>query len=171
MKKFLVISDTHRNTMRARRLIEHYQCEINGVWHLGDLSSDMASLSAAYYPRYPHLAFAGINGNCDYDPTVPEERLFRIEDCKVFMTHGHRYMIRYSTDFLAEAAREKGANIVLYGHSHIPLLKEEGGLMILNPGSLSEPRGGSPYSYAILTIDGFRASAKLYDYSTEFPGF
>ncbi len=171
MKKYLIISDTHRNTMRARRVIEKFQGEIDGVWHLGDLSSDMASLTAAYYPRYPHLAFAGINGNCDYDPTVPEERLFHVENCKVFMTHGHRYMAAYSTDFLAVSAREKGANIVLFGHTHRPLLEEEGGLLILNPGSLSEPRGGTPYSFAILTIDGYKASAKLFDYSTEFPGF
>ena len=171
MKKYIIISDTHRNTMRARRVIEKFQGEIDGVWHLGDLSSDMASLTAAYYPRYPHLAFAGINGNCDYDPTVPEERLFHVENCKVFMTHGHRYMAAYSTDFLAASAREKGANIVLFGHTHRPLLEEEGGLLILNPGSLSEPRGGTPYSFAILTIDGYKASAKLFDYSAEFPGF
>ena len=58
-----------------------------------------------------------------------------------------------------------GANVVLFGHTHVPLCLEEEGVLYLNPGSLTSPRGGSHASYAILEIEKGRAAATLMDYS------
>jgi len=47
-------------------------------------------------------------------------------------------------------AEEVGANVVLFGHSHVPLCTEERGVLFLNPGSLQLPRGYHQPTYACL---------------------
>ena len=57
-------------------------------------------------------------------------------------------------DQLVEAAREKGCNAVFFGHIHVPVLEEEDGVLLVNPGSLAFPRQrGRRPSYAVLETD------------------
>jgi predicted phosphodiesterase len=44
--------------------------------------------------------------------------------------------------------------MVLYGHTHMPDLSADGPRLILNPGSLSRPRGGSAESCALMLLEG-----------------
>ena len=54
---------------------------------------------------------------------------------------------------LKEEARAKGANVVMFGHTHRPLI-EDGSVMCMNPGSLSYPRQANHKpSYIVLDID------------------
>lgn len=160
---YLVISDTHGDISRASWIIEQFKDQIHGVLHLGDLVSDFNKLKNKYQDKYS-LAFAGVCGNCDFISSEPDQRLFSVEGCKVLMVHGHKHAVKYGPEYLRSAAREKGANIVLYGHSHIPYLEEQNGLLILNPGSLSEPRGGSRAGFALLEIKDGNAAAILNRY-------
>ena len=60
------------------------------------------------------------------------------------MTHGDRWNSPYGLSMQKH-------DIFLFGHIHLPRLYEnEEGILILNPGSASYPRGGNPASYAIL---------------------
>ena len=70
------------------------------------------------------------------------------------MTHGHTMSVGYDNDRLLQAAKENGADIAMFGHTHLPYLATEDGIMLLNPGSLSKPRqeGWEP-SYALLQTD------------------
>ena len=82
---------------------------------------------------------------------------------RFFLTHGHRYGVKYSTEALAAAAGAAGADVALYGHTHVPYTATlpagatVGGvvlakpLLLLCPGSLGEPRGGAP-SFATVTV-------------------
>ena len=63
----------------------------------------------------------------------------------IFATHGHVY----NKDHLPPL--HKG-DILLHGHTHIPVCEEAGEIRILNPGSLSIPKEQSPHSY--MTFDG-----------------
>ena len=47
--------------------------------------------------------------------------------------------MRFDTAMLAAAAREAGADIAVYGHTHVAL-EEHGAVMVLNPGSIARPR-------------------------------
>ena len=47
---------------------------------------------------------------------------------KLFVTHGHAYGVKSGLGRLAERAKTLGADVVLYGHTHIPEQREiEGG--------------------------------------------
>lgn len=49
-------------------------------------------------------------------------------------------------------ARELGCGAALFGHTHIPFLDEGGDVILLNPGSPSQPRGGSKRCMGLLLI-------------------
>lgn len=163
--RFLVISDTHRHLEKATDLIVRLHEEIDGVWHLGDNYHDFELLSNRFALPF-RLAFQGVPGNCDAAAAAPARRVIPVEGHRVFMTHGHVYGVSASYyGSLNKMARSAHADVVLFGHTHVPLLLREEGILYLNPGSLSEPRGGSKTSYAILTLEsGKEPEAKLFNY-------
>ena len=66
-------------------------------------------------------------------------------------THGHTYNVKYTLSQLKSAARSNGADIVLYGHTHVAKTEYDDGLYVMNPGSISHPREGAP-SYGVVEI-------------------
>jgi hypothetical protein len=53
------------------------------------------------------------------------------------------------------------ADILLFGHTHIAEIVKNGSGYILNPGSISDPRGNSSESYAIIEINNSKVELKL----------
>lgn len=92
--------------------------------------------------------------------SVPQEVVFKTAGHTLFATHGHRYDVYYGTQELAVRAKALGADIALYGHTHISTAEDRNGILILNPGSCTRPRGGQTPSYAVVTLN---ASPKSYD--------
>lgn len=55
------------------------------------------------------------------------------------------------------------ANVVLVGHSHAPFIRQIGGKVLLNPGSIGQPRTGKPLaSYAVWQDGGFELKSFAY---------
>ncbi len=72
----------------------------------------------------------------------------------MLLTHGHRYGCKAGTDQMKELARANGAGLVLYGHTHIPMIDEHSGIKAMNPGSISQPRQeGHRPTYLVITIE------------------
>lgn len=162
--RYLVISDTHGHIRDAALLLEQWQPHIDGVWHLGDHARDLLALKHQYDSLY-HLAFSGVCGNCDFGSSVPNERIFDLEGRRIFMCHGHLHHVKSGLSYLQQKARDAHADVVLFGHTHVPFQLEKDGVLYLNPGSLTAPRGGSSPSFALLEIADGRAAASLLDYS------
>ena len=57
--------------------------------------------------------------------------------------------------------RFPGARIVVFGHSHIPWIEDEGGLMLLNPGSPTDRRRAPDHTFALLRVEGGEARAEI----------
>jgi putative phosphoesterase len=94
-----------------------------------------------------------VMGNNDYFSDLPREVVFHLGGKKVWVTHGHNYYVALNTAIIKEEARMKGADVVIFGHTHKPLM-EEGQVLCINPGSLSYPRQPDRRpSYMILNID------------------
>ena len=68
------------------------------------------------------------------------------------------YGVKYDLDTLADAAAARGANVALFGHTHIPVAEERGGVFLFNPGSCGRCYTG-PNTYGILTLDGGKVTA------------
>ncbi len=145
MKKLLIVSDTHGNKKELEKLLPLI-AENDYFIHLGDGAWDVRALSK----EYPDKIYSCV-GNCDLFIPYADEGTIDVEGVRIFYTHGHKYGVKDSLDALAYKAREKDCDIALYGHTHIPLISEIGGVTLINPGTLKHPlNAGGSYGYLVI---------------------
>ena len=167
MKRLLVISDNHFQQKEFINIVNHYD-DIDYYIHCGDSqwNPDNALLQH----------FTVVRGNNDFN-SLPHDVLLEIENKKVLVTHGHtQYVYNYgdadntsgTADLVTYALQEYGANVVLYGHTHVPEMHIDRDVFVLNPGSTNFPRGFQHrvQCYAIVTIDNDTVSANFYNAKT-----
>lgn len=146
MLKILVFSDSHGSLLSMYDAIEREQPD--AVIHLGDYDEDARDLQRSY----PDLQIWRVRGNNDYGTDSALHAVIRPNGVPIYLTHGHyEHVMGTSTGRLTQHAREAGCVWALFGHTHRALYGECEGIRVLNPGSISLPRGG-PASYARLTI-------------------
>ena len=143
MKTLFVISDTHGNTA-ALSALKEIMGESDYIVHLGDYDGDVAKIKA----QYPEKVIS-VRGNCDGD-TRGDGVLFCAEGLKILAVHGHRFGVKEDLGRLCRYAREKGADIVLYGHTHRAHIAEEGGVLLITPGSAARFEAEKSYAYLVL---------------------
>lgn len=146
MKKILVLSDSHRNMMNMRKAVRIEKPDM--VIHLGDFYQDAMKLLG----EFPDIPIEAVNGNCDYDQ-LHTEKLITVEGKKIFMCHGHFHDVKNSYLPLEYAAREKGADAALCGHTHRIFYDHHNHLYMLNPGSIGAPRAPGGPTYGLLLIE------------------
>ena len=130
--KILVLSDTHGRLDTAKKLIKNLNPDY--TIHLGDMSEDCQRLEM----DFPQKIIVSVKGNNDYfDKSYPLEREFTLCGKKFFMCHGHKYNVKRSLLVLKYKGMEKNADIILFGHTHMPYMDNTDGLIMLNPGSVS----------------------------------
>ena len=144
--KFIVFSDNHGKLSGVERVIrEHPECRF--YIHLGDSEGTLQTLRQAH----PQLTFWGVRGNCDLGGEEPAEQTRQVEGHTLFLTHGHHYGVKFSTEHLWAKARQVGADVALFGHSHAPCQEFREGIYLLNPGSIAHPKEGGP-TYGVLDV-------------------
>lgn len=127
--KILVLSDSHGVMEYMQWAV--FQENPDMVIHLGDHIQDAERLSEKYW----NIPVLRVPGNCDRCYDVPEKIVRDIGGVRIYMTHGHRHRVKLSYQNLEYAAREAGAQVALFGHTHIPFCEQFGGLWLLNPGA------------------------------------
>ena len=155
--KILVLSDTHGDTTKAEKAIRSNK-EVDLIIHLGDYYRDAQKLSKLF----PHIPVEYICGNCDIvTENVSSEKVIEVGGKRIFITHGHKYSVKWGYERVMYKAEEQNADILLFGHTHIPELIADGRFYLLNPGSTSEPRNNSYESYAIIEIDNDQVKPRI----------
>lgn len=146
--KILVLSDTHGETDKAEEVIRN-QNDIDLIVHLGDYFRDAQKLSG----MFPKIPIEYIYGNSDFMiGDVEAEKILEIKGKRILITHGHRYSVKWDYDKLCRKAEEMKVDLILFGHTHIADMVIKGRYMLVNPGSISDPRDDSSESYAIIRI-------------------
>lgn len=145
----LVLSDSHGDEERVRAVLARER-KISAVLFLGDGLRDIEWISAAY----PGLPVYSVRGNCDgYGSFAPTEGLAPFAGLLVFYTHGHLYQVKTGLYDLADAASARGAQIALYGHTHLPAYQVLDGIHLFNPGALSYSRTAAGGSYGKIHVE------------------
>jgi len=156
--KVLVMSDTHGYIFNAKQAIDRNP-DIEMVLHLGDYCRDAVQLSQLY----PDIIFEYVYGNCDIGiGTISAEKTIEIEGKRIFMTHGHKYSVKWDYNRILAQAKIQNAEVILFGHTHIAVIDNVKNSLIMNPGSISESRSNNPESYAILDISNDNIKTGLY---------
>lgn len=128
--KILVFSDSHRSLSGMYAAIELHRPQ--QVIHLGDMMADAEEV-AEHYPTTP---FCLVPGNCDgWGAAAPVKKEIKLGGRTILLSHGHRWGVKSGYDTAIADARAVGADILLFGHTHVPLCSQlEDGLWMMNPG-------------------------------------
>src|SRR5665647_651813 len=98
-----------------------------------------------------------VRGNCDSEvdqilieyPMMSDYSIMLCNNRRLFLTHGHIY----NENNLPNLSEN---DVLVHGHTHIPVAKKQNGIFVLNPGSISLPRENIPNSYAVLQDNLFQ---------------
>ncbi len=146
--KILIVSDTHKKHDNLVRILEQEE-NIDLMIHLGD--------SEGYEDYISELAGCPleiVSGNNDFFTDLDREKVLEVGKYQVLITHGHYYYVAMGVEDLKKEALGRGMDIVMFGHTHRPLLDYSKGIVTLNPGSVSFPRQeGRRPSYALMELD------------------
>ncbi|MDE6850732.1 MAG: metallophosphoesterase [Clostridia bacterium] len=152
MKKLTVVSDTHGNAAAIQKLFPVF-AESDYIIHLGDTSSD-GQIIRREFPEKTLL----LNGNCDLSKLGEDELVLEVESVKIFACHGDKYGVKRGYDNIAYKAEQEGCKVALFGHTHAPIEKTTGGIMLFNPGTL---RRYTANTYLYLVINGDKVVGKI----------
>jgi len=150
-KKILLLSDSHGNIQGLTAVLKwanDYAPDL--AVYLGDGVADLpkAEMASGFVCEWQK-----VRGNNDWGFSVsdPETAVFDFGGHRFFMCHGHRYGLHWGeTHSFIAAARNNGATVALFGHTHAPFLGNDNSLLLLNPGSISRPRSNVGATFAVL---------------------
>lgn len=158
--KVAVLADTH--TKETSRVLPAgawpYVESCDHILHAGDVCDpSLLDELKAFAP------VTAVFGNCDsWDIT----EWGASEVATVELGHINVGMIHDSGLAAGRRARMRrlfpDARVVVFGHSHLPLVEDEDGLLLLNPGSPTWPRRAPWPSMGMLWIDGDSVEAEIF---------
>ena len=135
--RILVLSDSHSDVHSLRTAIKnHSSAEV--VVFLGDGERDLSRVEDALEGK--HLI--AVKGNCDAYSALEANIVQTIEGKKFFITHGYIENVKFGDDRLIYKGQSLDADIILYGHTHVPVNKYIDGVYVLNPGSIRDGNYG-----------------------------
>lgn len=131
--KYLVVSDNHGDRKILVELLQRYKGEVDYFFHCGD--SELNPKDKLWN------SYLVVKGNCDYTDGYPIRLVTKTGIDTVLMTHGHFANVKFGLTQLSLQAQEAQANLALFGHTHQLGCEMDKGILFLNPGSISQPRG------------------------------
>ncbi len=152
MTRVGVFSDSHGDHRSLLALLEAMGY-IDAACFLGDVASDaeFLRLQLEAMPNRPPLY--AVRGNNDLMSLLPDDLICEAGGKRLYLTHGHRCANLMA---LALRAKENGADVALFGHTHVALHEYAYGMLLVNPGSAADcnhARGG-PARACVLEIKG-----------------
>lgn len=146
--KILVVSDTHRKHGNLEKVLEREE-PLDLMIHLGD-----AEGYEEYIAELCHCPLEIVAGNSDFFSMLPKEKEIAVGGYHILITHGHYYYVSTGIEDIKKEAYGRGMDIVMFGHTHRPIVDYGKGIIAVNPGSISWPRqDGKLPSYIIMEID------------------
>ena len=165
--KFMIASDLHGSAYYTRQLLDAFQREgADRLLLLGDIlyHGPRNDLPKDYAPKLVIAMLSEIKdkvlcvrGNCDTEvdqmvlpfPILADYAVMPVGSRLMYCTHGHHFNAN------ALPPMQKG-DILIYGHTHVPLQDVNDERVCLNPGSVSIPKENSWHGYMTLEDGHFR---------------
>jgi len=116
--KILIVSDTHGRHQNLETVLEKEK-PLDMLIHLGDVEG-----GDDYIRLVAECPLQVVAGNNDFYSDLPIERIFQIGKYSVLMTHGHYYYVNGGLSHIRRAIDEKKLDIVMFGHTHRPIIEE-----------------------------------------------
>lgn len=164
--KLMIASDIHGSAFYCRQLLDCYKNEnADKLILLGDIlyHGPRNDLPKEYAPKQViemlneiKNEILCVRGNCDTEvdqmvlnfPIMADYAFLYWKSRMIYVTHGHIHNVN-------NPPMLKKGDILLHGHTHIPVCEKQGEYTYINPGSVSIPKENSPHGYLILDDNGF----------------
>ncbi|MFD1671727.1 metallophosphoesterase family protein [Agrilactobacillus yilanensis] len=156
--KYLIVSDNHGDQAILQTLLKTYKTQVDAFIHCGDSELNFKD------PMVQEMTI--VCGNMDFDAQFPESATLEVGTDRIFVAHGHLWGVNYGLDKLYQAGLKNQANLIFYGHTHQLACTMDQGRLLLNPGSISQPRGQYAYlrgTFAIVTTEAKKIVVDYYN--------
>jgi putative phosphoesterase len=150
-----VVGDIHGNVAALREALDQMG-PIDQLLFTGDGNRDLKARAVGV-----SVPVVGVAGNCDFCTLYPNEQLLNLANRLIFLTHGHQYGVKQGLTRLALAGQAAAADLVVFGHTHLPLDDIWKNIHLFNPGSLSRERSLGGLGYGIIELDASGIRTKL----------
>lgn len=156
---------TSYNPSEVSKLLNTYASKIIAVRGNCDSEVDSALLNFPCNSPYSYIFVPNLTNPQQYQ--------------KIMLTHGHLYQLDSATQNATESTELmtklglKANDLVLSGHTHLPgIYPKQNGLVNINPGSITIPRGQDPASFGLILENEIQVRSLdnqlLYQYSFKF---
>lgn len=148
MKRIGIVSDSHGRTACLEQMVK--EAGNIDLWiHAGDIGKDKAFLE-----EFSGVPVVIVRGNNDYEPPFYElEKEWTVDNIRIYLCHGHQWRAPMRERSLEYKASECGADLVIYGHTHVQKSWQYEQSWIINPGSIARPRDYYDGSYSVVLCD------------------
>ncbi|MCM3690642.1 metallophosphoesterase family protein [Neobacillus niacini] len=159
--KIVVLSDTHlpkRKKGLPARFLEELQ-DSHMILHAGDWQTIDVYKELQSYARVE-----GVYGNVDDQEIIellPFKKMVEVCGFNIGITHGHGKG-KTTEKRAIEAFKGEKVDCIIFGHSHIPVNRYEGEILIFNPGSPTVKRRQKQYSFGMFSISDKIAAELIY---------
>ena len=150
--KIFVMSDNHGRVDNIRRALKaEADTKFDLAFHLGDHEHTEDAIRTIF----GDVPVDFVAGNMDsYYSALPTDVVVSKCGHRILLTHGHEYNARHGVMYMRDVAVSRDADIVIYGHTHVPDVRAFAGIWFFNPGSISFPRQEDRRcTYAVLTLE------------------
>lgn len=162
--KIIFISDIHgvvTNLEKLKEVIDTKKPDkivvLGDLYQTGSIKSDIENnfLVKDFLGKYVDKLIV-LKGNCDSllelskspFPVINDLGLISADGINIYLNHGDKYNIYNNTKIVD--------GVLVYGHEHIPYIKEEDNVIYVNVGSISLPRNNNDPSYLVYENKRFR---------------
>lgn len=163
--KWFIMSDIHGSAYWCNRALENSEKEncsrillLGDILYHGprnDLPRDYAPKRVARMLNDIKNKILCVRGNCEAEvdqmvldfPVMADYAAVVSDGGIIYATHGHKFGRQNPPPVMPGDA-------IISGHTHVPDIAQENGVLYLNPGSVSLPKQESPHSF--MTFDGSR---------------
>ena len=158
--KIGIISDTHikNDNGNIKEILNTYFKDVDMIIHAGDYIDE-----TVVNALMSHKKFFGVSGNVDnpkVNELLNERELITLEGYRIGIFHGHgkggTTLTRAYNSF-----KDDQVDIIIFGHSHQPLINTMNKILMLNPGSLRNKRKERWFSYIILELQPSRIKVNI----------
>jgi putative phosphoesterase len=149
---FGVLGDTHASADRTWRIVDHVgnlfqRAGVDLILHAGDVGQ--ATILKELQQIAPVVAVRGNADSPDLIESLPDQVWIEVGSRTALLLHGHRGKTGRAA---ARAAAQPGIDLIVYGHSHKPLIEREGDTILFNPGSPTERRWNPHFGVGLIAV-------------------
>ena len=156
-----VVGDTHMSPTRTGRsldrVIEFFRrARVGLILHAGDAGH--ASVLESLEHVAPTVAVRGNADPLDLIETLPDRVWVEAGSRMVLLLHGHHGKTALKA---ARAAASAEIDLIVFGHSHKPLIDREGRTILFNPGSPTERRWNPHFGVGLVRVSDAEVEPEL----------